>query len=112
MIERERERDNPAHAQQDLCLEELHKSPGLPSAATANGDAGMGASAQKWTDSHMSYVARLGQHQNALQQVSRSYKTLKNLYGKQYCFDKEGRLNFIIIILVIKVIYREHMAFY
>ena len=53
-------------------MEELHKSSVLPSAATANGDAaGMGAAAaQKWTDSHMSYVARLGQHQNALQQVS------------------------------------------
>ena len=55
-------------------MEELHKSSGgLPSeaAATANGDAGQGAAAssQKWTDSHLSYVARLGQHQNALQQV-------------------------------------------
>ena len=95
-------------------MEELHKSSVLPSAATANGDAGMGtAAAQKWTDSHMSYVTRLGQHQNALQQVSgvrrdKKYKTLKNLYGKQHCFDKDGRLNFIIIILVIKVIYRAH----
>lgn len=48
-------------------MEDLHKSSGLPS-ATTNGDAG--AAAQKWTDSHMSYVARLGQHQNVLQQVS------------------------------------------
>ena len=54
-------------------MEDLHKSTGL-SSAMANGDAG--GAAQKWPDSHMSYVARLGQHQ-----VRRDKnRTLNNLH--------------------------------